>query len=177
MTSKTEKSIKIIAAVSDNGIIGLENNELPWVLPGDLAHFKKITTNNTIVMGWKTWQSIGERPLPNRMNIVLSRRKRVLPRASNIRQIHSAMDIYSLPKNWAVKGDLFIIGGGQIYSTYIMAASEMYITHVHMDIPNCEKCVKFPKIIEENWKEVETDDMDVHVENNIPYEFRHYVRA
>lgn len=174
MTLKKEKSIKLIAAVSDNGIIGLENGELPWILPGDLAHFKKITTGNTIVMGYKTWLSIGERPLPNRMNIILSRRKRILPRASNVRQIHSAMEVYSLRKDW-VKGDIFIIGGGKVYSTYIMAASEMYITHVHLDIPDCNKCIKFPDIIEDNW--VQKDVSDLKIENNIEYRFVHYVKS
>ena len=174
MTSKKEKCIKLIAAVSDNDIIGTENGELPWLLPGDLAHFKNLTTNNTIVMGWNTWKSLGERPLPNRMNIILSRKERALPRSKWIYQIKKPIEILSLPKHKRL-GDIWIIGGGQVYYTYLSLVKEMYLTFVHTNVPYSEKCVQFPKV---NWSRWNLESSsEEFVENGISYEFKHYVRS
>ena len=87
--------ISIIAAVSTNGIIG-KNNELPWVVPEDLKHFKEKTMGHPIIMGWNTWQSIGEKPLPGRLNIILSRQNRPIPRSKDIKLIHNFLDIKKL---------------------------------------------------------------------------------
>lgn len=178
MSSTNEKSIKLIAAVSDNDVIGLENGELPWVLKSDLKRFRELTIGNTVVMGCHTWKSIGERPLPNRMNIILSRKKRILPRSKWVKQIHSPMEVFMLPKNKR-PGDLFIIGGGQVYSAYLPIVQEMYLTYVHLNIPNEEKCVKFPKVHWGQWRLFENTDHNdkEYYENGINYEYRHYVRT
>lgn len=173
--SKKEKSIKLIAALSDNDVIGLDNGELPWILPGDLRHFKDLTTGNTIVMGWNTWKSIGEKPLPNRINVILSRKVRQLPRSKWIYQIKNPIDIFKLPKHKR-KGDIFIIGGGQVYSSYMSMIDEMYLTYVHLNIPYAEKHIKFPKVDWYEWTSVEDVDMSDQEENGIVYEFRHYAR-
>jgi len=177
-SSKAENftKFKLIAAISDNDVIGLEDGGLPWVLPGDLRHFKEITQGNTILMGWKTWQSIGELPLPGRVNIILSRKPRKLPRSKWIRHIRSPMEIHSLPKKW-IQGDIFIIGGGQVYQTYAGAANEMFLTFVHVNVPNEEKCIKFPHIDWTKWKVDASSEEIYDSESKITYEFKHYVRS
>lgn len=177
MTSKTGNSIKLIAAISDNDVIGLENGALPWILPGDLKHFKEITTGNTIIMGWNTWKSLGEKELPNRMNIVLSRKKRPLPRKRNIRQIHNPMQVNALQKGWQ-QGDIFIIGGGKVYETFLPMVDEMFLTFVHTNIPNEHKCVKFPHIDWTQWSETEeSKNAKEQTNGKIHFEFKHYVRT
>jgi len=176
MSSAKEKSINLIAAVSDNDVIGLENGELPWILPGDLKHFRELTTNNTVVMGWHTWKSLGEKPLPNRMNIILSRKHRILPRSRWLKQIRYPMELFMLPKNKR-PGSIWIIGGGQVYSAYLPIVQDMYLTYVHLNIPNEEKCIKFPKIHWSEWEAFEkTDHEEDFYENGINYEYKHYVR-
>ena len=99
-------SLKAIAAVSLDRVIG-KDGDLPWRLPEDLKWFKKITTGHSVLMGRKTWESLG-RPLPNRRNLVLSRSMKPSDGMEVIRSI-DALDALAL------KSDLFVIGGGEIY--------------------------------------------------------------
>lgn len=164
--------IYLIAAISDNSVIGNEVNELPWILPGDLANFRKLTTGNTVVMGWNTWRSIGEKPLPNRMNIVLSRTKRKLPRSRWVKQIFSPTDIFDLPSSKR-PGKIFIIGGAQTYRAYLPIVDEMYLTFVHKTI-NGKNNIKFPTI---DWRMFEkVSSSEWMVENDTHYDFNHYVK-
>lgn len=177
MTSKKENSIKLIAAVSDNNVIGLANGSLPWILPGDLKHFKELTTGNTIIMGWHTWKSLGEKALPNRINIILSRKKRPLPRKREVRQIHNPMQINGLPKGWQ-QGDIWIIGGGQVYNSYLPMVNEMYLTFVHINVPDEDKCIKFPHIDWSKWTETEeSKNSQEQTNGKVHFEFKHYVRT
>lgn len=171
MTLKVEKCIKLIAAVSNDNIIGLPDGSLPWLIPEDLKHFKDITTGNTIVMGSNTWRSIGSKPLPNRINIILSRKDNYLPRNKYVKQIYNSVDIFNLPKHKQM-GDIFIIGGGQIYSTYLPLVSEMYITKVDTYIGDG---VKFASVNWNEWKLVESSN--TQYSNNIGYSFKKYVRT
>lgn len=177
MILKPAKSIKIIAAVSDNDVIGLENGSLPWILPSDLKHFKELTIGNTVVMGYNTWKSLGEKPLANRVNLILSRKKRPLPRKREVRQIHNPMQIFGLPKGWQ-QGDIWIIGGGKVYETYLPMATELYLTFVHVRIPFGEKQIKFPHVDWSEWAETEESKKSEELTNGkIHFEFKHYVRS
>src|SRR3954468_23047329 len=107
---------KAIVAMSLNRVIG-KDNALPWHLPEDLRWFKKLTTGNVIIMGRKTWDSIGK-PLPNRENVVLTRSGRAIPGARTIRsleELHAEND----PR------DYFIIGGAQIFEAYLPQCAEV----------------------------------------------------
>lgn len=137
--------IKIIVAKSSNNVIG-KNNELIWRLPNDLKHFKAATSHHPIIMGRKTYQSLG-RPLPNRTNIVISRNldwedEKIVKLASLPKALEEAQKIDET---------VFIIGGGQIYKQAMEFADELVITEVHEEF---EGDTYFPEIDEEIWEEV-----------------------
>lgn len=116
---------KAIVAMSLNRVIG-KDNKLPWHLPEDLRWFKKLTTGNVIIMGRKTWDSIGK-PLPNRENIVLTRSKKPIPGArtvASLAELHPESDTR----------DYFIIGGAQIFAAYLHDCTEVYLTQVKREV-------------------------------------------
>lgn len=113
--------IKLIAAISKNKQIGLAN-KMPWHIPEDLAYFRKVTTGKTILMGRKTFESIGF-PLPNRENIILTKNPNFKP--EGVRVIHSMEEALSLCHDLE---EIFIIGGGEIYSLFLPYADELYLT-------------------------------------------------
>ena len=112
--------VTIIAACSNDFVIGV-NNELPWILKGDLNFFKKTTVGNIVIMGRNTYDSIGK-ALPNRSNIVITH---------NPGDILDALttDVYTVPD-----GNIFIIGGAQIYKNYFPVANRLLLTRVYVDI-------------------------------------------
>ena len=101
-----------IAAVADNGVIG-NRGKLPWNIPADLQRFKALTTNNIVLMGRKTFESIGGQPLPNRFNIVVSKSMTAIVTRNLLitDQLYETIDKYSLHPT----KDLYVIGGGEIY--------------------------------------------------------------
>lgn len=109
--------IKLIAAIGKNNELGKDNN-LIWNIPEDLKYFKETTTGHTVVMGRKTYESIGK-PLPNRENIVVTREQ-----IKGVKTIKNPEEIFSL------KEDVFIIGGAQIYNYFINYADEIYLTEI-----------------------------------------------
>ena len=113
------KHFKAIAAISENRVIG-HGNKIPWHLPEDFKWFKKMTTGNVVVMGRKTFESIGK-PLPNRETIVLSRSKFFHP---GVRTAESLDDIKPDVR------EVFICGGGQIYEQALPLCSDLYLTRV-----------------------------------------------
>ena len=141
--------ISIIAAVSNNGVIGVDN-KLPWDLPEDLKRFKELTTGNVVIMGRKTYESIGK-PLPNRINIVITRNKDFFaPDVIVTNSLESA-----LLKAGGDK-DIFIIGGGEIYKQSMGFADKLYITEVDMEV---EGDTKFPTISDQ-WSVTEENEFN-----------------
>lgn len=133
--------IAIIAAVSENGVIGVDN-KLPWYIPDDLKRFKRLTNGNTVIMGRKTYESIGK-PLPGRVNIVVSRNKDLqIPGCLVVNSIVQAI------KKAGKDKDVFIIGGGEIYNSGFIYADKIYLTKVHQEV---EGDTTFPEIVE--WDE------------------------
>ncbi len=116
--------ISILLAMSRNGVIG-KNNSLPWHLPEDLQYFKQLTTGNSIVMGRKTFESIG-RALPNRTNYVLTHDPLFM--AEHVHVIHDVKDIVTLP------GNVFIIGGASLVKQTLEFADTLYLTEIHANI-------------------------------------------
>lgn len=115
------KHFKAIAAMSENRVIG-NGNKIPWHLPEDFKWFKKMTTGHIIVMGRKTFESIG-RPLPNRETIVLSKAGFSYPGVRTVRELSDVQ-----PEKEA--RDVFICGGAQIYEQALPGCSDLYLTHV-----------------------------------------------
>ncbi len=138
--------IAIVAAVAKNGVIGVKN-DLPWYLPEDLKRFKQITTGKTVLMGRKTFESILARlkkPLPNRTNVVITRNTNYgVPEGVKVEA-----DIKTALGNHGT-GDIFIIGGGEIFNQSIHLADTLYITHVEKDVAGD---VFFPTIDEKIWR-------------------------
>ena len=119
--------VHIIWAQDNNGGIG-KNNSLPWHISEDLINFKKITLNNTIIMGRKTWESLPKKPLPNRRNIVLS--SKIMSDIESYTSIESCID--SLKTDNAQ--DVFIIGGKMIYDSFFDYSNILHITFINKSI-------------------------------------------
>jgi len=118
--------LKAIAALAENRVIGA-GGKIPWHLPEDFRFFKKMTTGNTVLMGRKTWDSLG-RPLPNRFNIVLTRTEMFKSGADmTITSIHTMDAGFTAP---VLPGDIWVIGGAQVYELTLSRCSELYLTHV-----------------------------------------------
>lgn len=144
--------IALIAAVGPNGTIG-SDNKMPWHLPRDLRFFRRITTGHTIIMGRKTYDAIGKRPLPKRKNIIITRNKQFeAPNCIVAHSLHEALDV--------VRGEkrVFIIGGGELYRQSIDMADEIFLTEIqdhhpnHRLFPLFESDTVFPQIPEEHWE-------------------------
>jgi dihydrofolate reductase len=137
-------NINCIVACSKNRAIGRENT-IPWHLPADLKYFKKITSGNTIIMGRKTFESIG-RPLPNRTNVIISRKTDlIIENCYVFDSLEKALDFAN------IKGEenVFIIGGGEIYKDSISKCNKLYFTEVDVEIDDAT--VYFPEISDKDW--------------------------
>lgn len=161
-------SIKLICAISKNNVIGNEN-KLPWNLSEDLKRFKKLTSHNLIVMGRKTFDSIG-RPLPNRKNIVLSNNLNL--EIDGVEVFNSPDEVISLYKEIPEKKDMYIIGGTFVYKLFLEYCDYLYITYVDK---NFEGDAFFPKIDWKAWNL--TREEEKYDENEkLKYFFRDYKR-
>ena len=162
--------LSLIVAVSDNNVIG-ENGRLPWHLPADLKYFKKLTIGKPIIMGRKTYESIGH-SLPGRLNIVLTGTPDYRPK-DEVLVFNSFETVLERLKEDRVE-DAFIIGGNRIFETTINHVETMYITRVHAIFLNGD--VFFPDIDHSHWKLIseeahEPDDLNVY-----KYKFQIYER-
>jgi dihydrofolate reductase len=140
--------IHILAAVAENGVIGA-GNQLPWRLPADLKRFKALTMGHTLVMGRKTFDSIG-RPLPGRTTIVITRDRGWT--REGVLVVHSLED--ALAK---AEGEVFVAGGGEIYAQAMSHAERLHITHVKASF---EGDTHFPPIDPEKWRIAESEPHD-----------------
>lgn len=148
----------IIAAVSKNNQIG-SNNKLPWHIPEDLRYFKEITSGHTLIMGRKTFESIGK-ALPNRTNVVLTRDRTF--QAEGVLVVHSFEEALELCKRQEAEGKkVFIAGGGEIYSLFLPYAEKLYLTLVDKEIQGDTQFPDYEKdfqLIETIWpREAATD--------------------
>lgn len=152
--------ISLIVATGENRVIGL-NNKMPWHLPADLKYFKKITTGHAVVMGRKTFLSIG-RPLPNRTNVILTRDKHF--KAEGCQVIHSIEEVLELSK----QENLFIIGGAEVYQQFLAHADKVYLTYIHKSF---EGDTFFPEL-DDKWKLTSTEKHIPDEKNQYEYEFK-----
>ena len=135
--------LSIIVAIASNNVIG-KDNKLLWYLPEDLKRFKKLTTNHTIIMGRKTFESIGK-VLPDRKHVVLTHNLDYVVDDPNVEIVHSIEDIQKYIDD---EEENFVIGGALIYRMLIDKCKRMYVTKINRDF---EGDAIFPKINEEEW--------------------------
>ena len=155
-------TVSLIVAMAKNRVIGV-NNQLPWRLPADLKHFKATTMAKPIVMGRKTWESIG-RPLPGRFNIVISRQQGYVADGASV--VNSLADGLALACREAVSAGLdevFVIGGEAIYRQALADAVKIYLTEVDVEL---EGDAWFPEIEQNEWKEVSRKCYPVTLDEN-----------
>ena len=158
--------LSIIVAKAKNNIIG-KNNELVWHLPEDLKHFKELTTGHTIIMGRKTYESLGK-PLPNRKHIIFSQNPDFRVHEENVQVVHSLLEIQDLIEG---KEEAFVIGGAMIYNFLMPYVKKMYVTEIKQEY---DGDAFFPIIDSEKWKETSRTTGIKNEENNLDYDFVTY---
>ncbi|OFX81351.1 MAG: hypothetical protein A2X20_10700 [Bacteroidetes bacterium GWE2_40_15] len=194
-------TISIIAAIADNGAIG-RNNQLLWHITEDLRYFKRITSGHTVIMGRKTWESLGK-PLPNRRNIVISRSlaaiydsnspanpgsnspanpgvevystiEQALAAAANEPTVAPGQPIKHNVSNNSAQ-EVFIIGGGEIYRQTLPYAHKLYLTLVHTNIAYADTF--FPAVNQNEWREISRESFDRGENFESPFEFVLFARV
>lgn len=154
--------LSIIVALADNNVIGI-NNQLPWHLPADLKHFKAVTTGKPIIMGRKTWQSLGH-PLPNRLNLVVSRQAdfsaegaEVYPSLERALQRAEIWCITQTQYGVGYVDEIMLIGGAQLYKMALEAnlVDKLYLTRIHLS-PDGD--AYFPTLDTKQWHKIEQQD-------------------
>ncbi|MEJ2682364.1 MAG: dihydrofolate reductase [Gammaproteobacteria bacterium] len=173
--------LSLIAAVSRNGVIG-DGRKMPWHLPVDLRYFKQVTQGKIVIMGRKTYDSIG-RPLPERYNIVISRQAAPLAfqehGQEHVQWVASPEDALSVSQcrlnEWAIKScptinssEVMVIGGGQIYNCFFPLAERLYLTRVDV---LAEGETRFPEIDLAPWRCVSRDSHQADHANPFDCEF------
>lgn len=164
--------LSIIVAVATNGVIG-RDNKLPWHLGTDLKRFKTLTSGHTVIMGRKTFDEIGRKPLPNRTNIVVSRS--VAPASVAEDVIFAASIDEALARIPSTDEEAFIIGGAEIIRQTIARAERMYITQVHADVAGDTLMPEFDDVDE--WRLVDREDFEADAKNDYPFSFLTYDRV
>jgi dihydrofolate reductase len=149
-----------VVAASDNGVIG-RDNALPWHQPADLAYFKRITMGKPILMGRRTYESIG-RPLPGRRNIVLSRDGFAAPGVDVVRSLDEACALV------AAEPELMVIGGAMIFDLALPRTDYLHLTRMHGDI---EGDVFLPALLPGEWREVRREDRPADERNRYAMSF------
>lgn len=152
--------ISLVAAMAHHRVIGYQG-KMPWHLPADLKHFKKITLNKPIVMGRKTFESIG-RALPHRRNIVITRDKAFM--APGIEVVHDLPAALALVSG---SPEVMIIGGGELYQQAIKIADHLYLTLIDAEFPGDT----FFPAYEEDWHEIASESHAPDAENPYKYKF------
>ena len=167
----------IIAAVADNGAIG-RDNELLWHISADMKYFRRTTMGCPVIMGYRTWLSIG-RPLPGRKNIVITKSRFEAP--ETVAQVPDAAAAIAVAEEALVnagtqngEGQCFIIGGSKTYERMLSQADKLYITHVRTSVPDADAF--FPDIDPAVWTLESETPAEVDPENGLQYSFAVYSR-
>lgn len=163
----------MIVAQAQNRVIGRQN-KLPWYLPGDLKYFKQVTMGKPVIMGRKTYESIGK-PLPGRLNIVITHD--VAYQLDSAKVVNSLADAIELADSQAyIDGaeEAMVIGGEQIYAQALPLIERLYVTQVHAEV---EGDAFFPELVLSEWAELGREDFKAEGPNPYDYSFVVYQRA
>ncbi|MEE1954519.1 type 3 dihydrofolate reductase [Aeromonas sp. 75A] len=160
--------ISMIAAMAHDRVIG-KDNQMPWHLPADLAHFKRVTLGKPVLMGRKTFESIG-RPLPGRRNLVISRNPGY--QAEGIEVVGSVEAALALLAGSSV-GELMVIGGGHLYAEMLPSADCLYLTQIDLTV---EGDTRFPAFDDGQWQRIACESHPADEKNPHPYSFETWQR-
>ena len=141
--------VSIIVAVAENGVIG-DRNSLLWHISEDLRNFKRVTSGHPVIMGRKTFESLG-RPLPNRKNVVITRQDIEIEGCEVVHSLEEALGVFS------VEEEVFVIGGAQIYREALPIADRFYLTRVHHKY---EGDTSFPEWDASEWRVIESESFE-----------------
>ncbi len=158
--------LSVIAAMSANRVIG-SNNDLPWRLPADLKRFKSLTMEHHLIMGRKTFESIG-RPLPGRTTVVITHQTDYAPEGVLV-----ALSVEQALQMAAGDDEVFVAGGAQIYQQVLPRADRLYLTSIHEDF---EGDTNFPEFEESDWKLISEEGYGPDEKNPYAYTFLIYER-
>ncbi len=160
------KSLTIVAAMGRNGGIG-RRGDMPWRLPAELRHFKRTTLGKPVVMGRKTWESIG-RPLPGRQNLVVTRNPAY--RAEGVQVVGSLVEAIEAAEG----SEVMVIGGGELYRQSLPLASRLVLTTIDLE-PECDTW--FPDWDPTEWRIVSAQQVPADEDNAHAFEVVEWVRA
>lgn len=166
-------ALAIIVAAAENGVIG-RDNAMPWHLPGDLRHFKRVTMGKPIVMGRKTYESIGK-PLPGRTSIVITRNPAF--RAPGVEVVSSVEEALASGERIARRdgvAEVVVIGGAEIYAVALPLANRLYLTEIHASV---EGDAALPPIDWTQWREVSRERHAAEPAERYAYSFVCFERA
>ena len=161
--------ISLIVAKADNGVIG-RDNKMPWHIPAELKHFKARTMGKPIIMGRKTFDSLG-RVLPGRPHVVISRSALSLP--ENCYAARSLQEAISTAQTLAEQGEVVVIGGAEIYRQALPLVDRLYLTEGHIEP---EGDTWFPELNPGDWQETEREDVPADADSAIAYSIVTYQR-
>ena len=159
--------LSMIVAAAQNRVIG-RDNALPWYLPNDLKYFKQTTLGKPIIMGRKTYESIGK-PLPGRTNIVITRQTDYQP--DGVKVVHSVAEARDLAESVCLidgQEEAMIMGGAEIYTLALPDADRLYLTEVHADV---DGDAYFPEYDKTEWQEISREDCSAEGPNPYNYSF------
>lgn len=162
--------ISIIVAAAENGVIG-RNGELPWHLSGDLRRFKQLTMDHTIIMGRRTWESIG-RALPGRHTVVVSRNPELQIDVANVDRASGLDEALELARGRGDK-EAFIVGGAELYRESLDKADRIYLTRVCATV---DGDTSFPEVAWSDWRLIATEEYGANEKNDHAYRFETYDR-
>ena len=160
--------LSIIVAKARNNTIG-KDNKLLWYIPDDLKRFEELTTGHVIIMGRKTFESLGK-ILPNRKHIVFSQNPDFKVNDENVEIVHSMLQLQEYIED---DNENFVIGGAMIYNLLMPYVKKMYVTEIDKDF---EGDTFFPRINENIWKEISRESGKEELNNNLKYEYVVYER-
>ncbi|WIM38528.1 dihydrofolate reductase [Paenibacillus sp. PK4536] len=159
-------TITMIWAQASNGVIG-KDNDLPWRLPRDMAYFKQQTQHKTVVMGRKTWESFGGKPLPNRRNIIITRSQEFT--ATDAEVVYSVEEAIQLAGQ---DNELMVIGGSTIYEQFLQYADRLLITKIDHDFAGD---TYFPEVDWSQWQQASITKGIRDEKNDYDYRFEEYL--
>jgi dihydrofolate reductase len=162
--------VSIIVAIAQNGTIG-DKNSLLWHIKEDMRFFRTTTSGHPVIMGRKTFESLGSKPLPKRTNIVITRADRTFEGALTA---HSLEEAIAMAKSESGDQEIFVMGGAQIYAEALSVVDRMYITRVECDY---DGDTSFPKIDYSQWRLVSEQRYERGEEFDAPFAFLCYDRA
>lgn len=162
--------ISFLAAVASNGVIG-RDNKLPWHLSNDLKRLKALSMGHHIIMGRKTFDEIGRKPLPGRPHVIVSRSP-IAPQENVVVVATIDAAFAAIPPS---EEEVFILGGAEIFRQTLHRANRMYITQVHADVAGDTYFPEFDDVNE--WRLVDREDFEADAKNDYPYSFLTYDRV